>query len=73
MDLSAPENLLKKEGHPEELLQLQVDADKLPVGRHTLPVESVNKPMVVIKKIDPPQILLEISRVIEAKRFKIAK
>lgn len=73
VELAAPENLLRKEGQPKEMVQLQVDADKLPIGRHTLPVEAVNKPQVTVKKIDPPQIQLEISRVIEARKFKIAK
>lgn len=71
VNFSAPAILLGKGSKPEQMLQLQVDAANLPIGRHTLPVEATSKPMVTVKKIDPPQILLEISRVIEPGKFKI--
>ena len=73
VEIAAPVNLLDEVGPSNQLLLLQVDADKLPIGRHTLPLEAVGKPQVTIRKVDPPQVLLDISRVIEPKKFKIVK
>ena len=73
VEISVPENFSKQSSPTDELLLLQVDADKLPIGRHTLPVEAVSKQRVTIKKIDPPQIQLNISRIIEADKSKIIK
>lgn len=73
VEISAPENSSSQTGPTDELLLLQVDADKLPIGRHTLPVEAVSKQRVTVKKIDPPQIQLDISRIIEPDKWKIKK
>jgi len=73
VDLTLPELLRKKEENPASLVTLHLDVEKLSLGRHTIPIEHSSEKDVVIRKVSPPQVQVDVSRVIKPDKVKIRR
>jgi len=73
VDITLPEELRKKEENPSSLVSLHLDVEKLSLGRHTIPIEHSTQNGVVIRRVSPPQVQVDVSRVIEPNKVKIER
>jgi len=71
VDITVPDILKKDKVDPATLFSIQVDVQKLSLGRHTVPIEQTGSDKVVIRKVSPPQVQVDVSRIILPKKLKI--